>query len=62
MVMRRLQEQGYLRSRVGAPEPVRGGRSRRFYRVVEEAVIPALSESRRARLALWEGLEPLLDG
>ena len=61
MVMRRLHEQGYLKSRVGSPEPVRGGRPRRFYRVVKEAVIPALAESRRARLALWEGLEPMLD-
>jgi hypothetical protein len=29
--------------------------------VVEKAVVPALAESRRARLALWEGLEPLLE-
>jgi DNA-binding PadR family transcriptional regulator len=61
MVMRRLQEQGYLKSRVGSPEPVRGGRPRRFYRVVKDAVLPALAESRRARLSLWEGLEPMLD-
>ena len=62
MVMRRLDQQGYLKSRVGTPDPLRGGRPRRFYRVVKDAVIPVLSESRRARLALWEGLEPLLDG
>jgi hypothetical protein len=61
MVMRRLHEQGYLKSRLGSPEPVRGGRPRRFYRVMMKAVIPALAESRRARLALWEGLEPMLD-
>jgi PadR family transcriptional regulator PadR len=61
MVMRRLEEQGFLTSRVGTPDPDRGGRPRRYYRVVEKAVLPALAESRRARLALWEGLEPLLD-
>jgi hypothetical protein len=61
MVMRRLKEQGFLRSRLGAPEPVRGGRPRRFYRVVNEAVLPVLAESRRSRLALWDGLEALLD-
>jgi hypothetical protein len=46
---------------VGTPDPDRGGRPRRFYRVEKDAVIPALAESRRARLALWDGLEPLLD-
>ena len=61
MVMRRLEEQGFLTSRVGTPVPERGGRPRRFYQVVREAVMPALAESRKARLALWEGLEPLLD-
>lgn len=61
MVMRRLEARGFLTSRVGTPDPDRGGRPRRFYRVVTDAVIPALSESRRAMLALWDGLEPMLD-
>ena len=61
MVMRRLEARGFLTSRVGTPDPDRGGRPRRFYRVVTDAVIPALSESRRAMLALWDGLEPILD-
>jgi PadR family transcriptional regulator PadR len=61
MVMRRLDEQGFLRSKMGPPEPVRGGRPRRFYAVVNDAVLPVLAESRRARLALWEGLEKMLD-
>jgi DNA-binding PadR family transcriptional regulator len=61
MVLRRLDEQGYVKSRVGPPEPVRGGRPRRFYRVVKGAVLPALAESRRARLSLWDGLETMLD-
>jgi PadR family transcriptional regulator PadR len=61
MVMRRLEAQGFLTSRVGTPDPDRGGRPRRFYRVVRDAILPARVDSRRARLALWEGLEPLLD-
>jgi len=61
MVMRRLEGQGFATSRVGTPDPERGGRPRRYYRVVEDAVMPALAEARRARLALWEGLEPRLD-
>lgn len=61
MVMRRLEEQGFLTSRVGTSAPGRGGRPRRYYRVVREVVFPILAESRNARLALWDGLEPLLD-
>ncbi len=61
MVMRRLESRGFLTSRVGTPDPDRGGRPRRFYRVVTDAVIPALSASRQAMLALWAGLEPMLD-
>jgi DNA-binding PadR family transcriptional regulator len=61
MVMRRLVSQGLLTSRVGTPDPERGGRPRRYYRVVKRAALPLLAESRRARLALWEGLEPELD-
>ena len=61
MVMRRLEARGFLTSRVGTPDPDRGGRPRRYYRVEPRAVLPALSDSSRAMLALWEGLEPLLD-
>ncbi len=61
MVMRRLEEQGFMTSKVGTPDPERGGRPRRYYRVDEEAVLPLLSRSRQAMLALWDGLEPLLD-
>lgn len=61
MVMRRLEAQGFLTSQVGTSDPERGGRPRRFYRVDVEAVLPILGESRRSMLALWKGLEPLLD-
>ncbi len=61
MVMHRLASQRLLTSRVGTSDPLRGGRPRRFYKVVRSAVLPLLAESRRARLALWEGLEPELD-
>ncbi len=62
MVMRRLEAQGLSSSRVGTPDPDRGGRPRRFYRVDVDAVLPVLRRSRHAMLALWEGLEPMLDG
>jgi len=62
MIMRRLDARGFLTSSVGTSDPDRGGRPRRFYRVVPDAVLPALRESRRGMLALWEGLELMLDG
>jgi DNA-binding PadR family transcriptional regulator len=61
MVMHRLAAQGFLRSRVGSPDPERGGRPRRFYRVVKSTALPLVADARRARLALWDGLEPMLD-
>lgn len=61
MILRRLENEGLLSSRVGTPDPKRGGRPRRFYRVDEDGVLPVLAQARRARLALWSGLEPKLD-
>ena len=60
MVMRRLEARGLLVSSVGTPAPERGGRPRRFYRVVEERALPVLRDSRDAMLALWDGLETRL--
>ena len=60
MVLRRLEGRGLLVSSVGTPAPERGGRPRRFYRVVDEQALPALRESRSAMLALWDGLEATL--
>ena len=61
MVMRRLEARGLLTSRVGTPDPERGGRPRRFYRVIADEVVPELSKSRQGMLALWDGLGTLLD-
>jgi len=61
MIMRRLEAQGLLSSSVGTADPKRGGRPRRFYRVDEDEVVPVLARVRRARIALWAGLEPKLD-
>lgn len=60
MVLRRLEARGLLVSRVGSPAPERGGRPRRFYRIVEERALPVLRDSREAMLALWDGLEARL--
>ena len=53
----RLQEKGYLESRLGEPVAERGGRPRRYYRV-RPAGVRALEKSWSALRLMWEGLEP----
>ena len=55
----RLETKGYLRSRLADPTPERGGRAKRYY-VLRPRAVEALQESRRARVALWRGLESVL--
>src|SRR5947207_15873380 len=55
----RLETKGYLKSRLADPTPERGGRSKRYYALRPRAG-EALKESRRARVALWRGLEGVL--
>lgn len=60
MVLRRLETRGFATSRLGEALPERGGRPRRYFEVLDTA-LPLLQESRETRLALWEGLETLLE-
>lgn len=60
VVLRRLEEKGLLESRMAEPDPSEGGHPRRYFRL-KPAGIAALKQSRRTFLALWDGLEPLLD-
>ena len=52
----RLEEKGFLSSWRVDPEPHRGGRSRRFFRV-EEAGRSILAESRGMMEAMWAGVD-----
>ncbi|HEX7052233.1 MAG TPA: PadR family transcriptional regulator [Longimicrobiales bacterium] len=52
----RLERKGYLVSRMGDPDPVRGGRPKRFVTVTPEGV-RALAAQREALLRIWDGLE-----
>jgi len=56
MTLDRLEKKGLLESFLTAPTPERGGRAKRCYRVTKPA-LAALRASRRALVALWEGLE-----
>jgi len=55
----RLERKGYLVSRMGDPDPRRGGRPKRFVKVTPEG-IHALARHRDALLRVWEGLETTL--
>jgi len=55
----RLEQKGLVSSRMVEPGSD-GGHPRRYFRLTE-AGLAALRESRRLYLALWSGVEPLLD-
>lgn len=58
--LERLEAKKCVRSSMSEPLPERGGRSRRYY-AVTPAGLTALRESRDAWLALWKGVESLLE-
>ena len=56
IALRRLEAKGLVSSRLADPTPERGGRAKRYFRVVP-AALPLLRNSRDALLSMWEGLE-----
>jgi DNA-binding PadR family transcriptional regulator len=58
--LERLEAKHCLESRLSAPLPERGGRSRRYF-TVTPAGLSALRASRRSLLQLWHGLEAMLE-
>lgn len=48
----RMEEKGYVSSRVGDPTPIRGGRAKKFFRV-EAPGVTALNHSKNAMEAIW---------
>ena len=58
--LERLEEKGFVSSRIGEPTPERGGRAKRYFRVTAKG----LREVRVARgtlIKLWQGI-PALEG
>ena len=51
----RLEEKGFVASRLGDPTPQRGGRAKRFFRVTK-AGIAAVNRAQRAYRRLLDGL------
>ena len=58
----RLQEKGFLESRLGEPSPERGGRRKRFFSLTNNGVL-ALNNIKNLRDDLWAEarLEPVVD-
>ena len=49
----RLEEKGYLKSRMGGATEMRGGRGKRLYTLTRTGII-VLSESREMRNTMWK--------
>jgi DNA-binding PadR family transcriptional regulator len=60
VALRRLERKGLVRSRLGEARPERGGRARKCYRVTA-AGLDILRDARRDWLAMWDGLQGVLD-
>lgn len=60
LVLERLVQKEYLSASMGEPSPERGGRAKRFFELTEEGR-EALRVSGRSLMALWDGMEFLLE-
>ena len=56
--LERLVKKGYLRAEKGEPTPVRGGQSKRYYRLTKQGH-DKLQESRKIQEEFWKGLPKL---
>jgi PadR family transcriptional regulator len=56
----RLEDKGHVRSRMGEPLPVRGGKARRFYALTAAGEQALVATHARSRLG-WRGLGGLLE-
>jgi DNA-binding PadR family transcriptional regulator len=55
LALKRLEDKGLVRTRLGEPEPRRGGRARRFVELTTLAR-RQLRESQRTMKSLWQGV------
>jgi PadR family transcriptional regulator, regulatory protein PadR len=59
--LERLEEKGFIRSKLSMGTPIRDGRARRFYRITPSGVA-ALNDARAAVQNLWQGIRWPLKG
>ena len=60
VALKRLEEKGYVTSRLGESTPERGGRAKRYYKL-KPSGLRALRESRAAFVNLWRDYEAILE-
>ncbi len=61
LTLRRLEDKGWITSRLGDPSPQRGGRAKRFFSL-ERAGLRRLHDARSVLLEMWDGVSPQIDG
>ncbi len=57
VTLRRLEEKGFISSRMSDPTPERGGKGRRYAKLEPEGA-KALREARQVAERMWRGLDP----
>ena len=57
ITLRRLEEKGFVSTRMGDSTPERGGKPRRYAKL-EAAGARALRDARQAAERMWKGLDP----
>ena len=57
LTLRRLEDKGFIKSRLGEPTAERGGRAKRYFEITG-AGTAQLRDSRAALAKMWEGVSP----
>ena len=60
VTLMRMEDKGYVASRMGEPTRERGGKAKRFFRLEAEGM-KALEAARQIRERMWEGLTDQAD-
>lgn len=60
LTLRRLEDKGLIKSKMGKPTAERGGRAKRYFEITSDGAAQ-LRDSRAALAKMWEGVSPELD-
>ena len=61
LTLRRLEDKGWITSRLGDPSPQRGGRAKRYFSLEPDG-LQRLHDARNVLLDMWDGVTPQIDG
>ena len=60
LTLKRLEQKGWIRSRLSEPTPERGGRAKRYFSLAPKGM-ERMRDTRAALVSMWDGVEPKLD-